>query len=198
MSCCDSFACRKKHRQTTRVCIATKNNPCPITSWIVWSTSLTVLPSSPFAMPVATLFSNVPPFDITTSNPMPANFAQTLLAPYNGYLSDLTFRIQCRVPSDNNPVNGASFSVTLYTSPSSLSVTPQTTTGWSGTALTVNTPVMNIASNASQTATVRTANSVPVLAGSLVTAVITPSGYDFFAIQPATIDITFSYSRNRV
>jgi hypothetical protein len=151
------------------------------------------MPVDPFALLTASGLGNIMPFDATTSNPFPPNFAQTFLVPFNGVVSDLTIRIQARSPETS--ITGAVFLCTVYRSAFALG-SSGSTPGWTATSLSVVTAPMSIASGSSMSvSTQNLVTVIPVLAGDLVAVVIAPTGFSFFDIQPGTINATLSYEK---
>jgi hypothetical protein len=162
-------------------------------NWITFSATVSVMPVDPFAVLTSSGFGNIMPFDATTSNPFPPNFAQTFLVPFNGVMSDLIIRIQGRSPDTN--VTGAVFSCTVYKSAFALG-SSGSTPGWTATGLSVVTAPISIASGSSMSvSTQNVVTVIPVLAGDLVAVVIAPTGFSFFDIQPGTINATLRYEK---
>lgn len=160
-------------------------------SWIFMSASIEVLRPDPFAIQTSSFQTQTFPFDPSTSNPSPPNFAQTFLVPEDGTISELSLRIQARAVTDLTSVQ---FVGAVYQSPTTFG-SAVLTPGWTITPLQVTTPSTSIPNFTSMTCSAQSSpdSTTSVSAGSLLCVVVTPSGYNQFDIQPATVNATFRY-----
>lgn len=158
---------------------------------VFFSMSLGVVPTFDFAFFYSSN-NSANPFDSSTTNPAPPNYTSTFLVPFDGNLSNLTVRLDFRSLENISPA----FTFTAYASGSTIGSSAPIA-NWVSTGLLISTGPLPISAGSSLTASFQNlVDTVPVTAGSLVTVVITPSGYNMFDIQPGTFSTSLRYSPN--
>lgn len=156
---------------------------------VYFSTTVSVAPTYNFAFFSNASSGTAPEFDASSTNPFPSVYSSTFLVPFDGTISDLTIRLDFR----SLEIVASSFDFVVYSSGSTIG-TSGPIASWTATELAQSTGLLNVDSGSSLTATFQNVeDTVSVTAGTLLTVVISPSGYNMFDIQPATFSASFKY-----
>lgn len=168
---------------------------------IHYSMSLPIVPNYAFAfypanggglIPTKTLADGFTPvqFNPLSTNPSPPDYAYTFLVPEDGVISDIVMRVNFTALGTIAPV----FTYTVYGSSASLD-TSGPVTGWLSTGLFDSTDLVELGLGDSTTVTSRnTTEPSFVSAGTILTVVISSTGFNLAEIGPATFSVSFKYS----
>jgi len=163
----------------------------PVDHVVYFSMSVNVPPPNDFVFYPSNQGNGQPnQFDPSSTNPSEPNYSSTFLVPADGTIANLNVRFDLTAINSVSP----SFLFTVYAAESVIgSVTP--IASWTATALSQSTGVFPVDSGTSYTGTFQNlGTSVAVTAGTILTVVITPSGYNRFDIEPATFSASFIYT----
>lgn len=128
-------------------------------------------------------------FNTATTNPSPPDFKTTFLVPVTGTISDLTVRVDITATATTNP----NFTFTVYQSPSTIGISAPLGS-WTATTLSVSTGTLPMTTGSSVTATFQnTTNAPAVTAGTLLTVVISSTGFIAGDIQPGSFSVSYIY-----
>ncbi len=157
---------------------------------VPFSTALAVVPNYDFSFYPSDSQNLPDQFDPTTTIPVPPIYTSTFLVPTDGTISNLTARLDISSTATASP----SFIFTVYGSSSPIG-TPVPLGSWTATTLTLSTGTLSISPGSPLTATFQnTINTALVTAGTMLTVVISPSGFNTFDIQPAAFSASFNYT----
>lgn len=159
---------------------------------VFFSTSLSTVPTSDFSFfPANTGGSSASTFNPASTNPSPPNFSSTFLVPEDGTISNLTVRVDL---TGSLLIVLPTFVFTIYESSSTIGVqTPLAS--WVSTGVSVTTSGLVLSLGISATASFQdNILTAPVTAGTLLTVVVSPSGFGEFDIQPGTFSASFKYT----
>jgi hypothetical protein len=152
-----------------------------------FTTSQSTLPTYDFALyPSDMADGQASQFNPTTTNPVNCPYF-SFLVPFDGIISNLTVRLDLSATVDINP----SFTFTVYGSAVTIGI-PALTSGWNPTGLALATGAYPISSGTSVTAAFQNITDIAyVKAGTILTVVVSSSGFNSFEIQPAHLSAYF-------